>query len=81
MAKKVELHQAFFFICPNCGAENYKRAMDPEMSDEEMEDIKQELGMPAWDADSGYFLLVPTEVKCKKCKRKFETEEEEEDLE
>lgn len=72
--ESIELHDAFFFICPNCGKENYKRALAAEMSKEEEASIKAEMGIDPWQ--EGQFVMAPDKVECKKCKKRFVVERE-----
>lgn len=74
MDETVELHDAFFFICPNCGKENYKRGIVAEMSEEEESKIKEQMGIDPWQ--EGQFVMAPDKVSCKKCKKSFMVEQD-----
>jgi len=67
-----ELHQAFSWICNNCGQRNFERAVTMEMSPEDIEEAKNEFGMEPWE--EGNFLTAPDIVKCKNCGKEYETE-------
>lgn len=63
--EKVELIPAFVWDCPECGQENFERAIVPEFSPEQMQEMRLERGIdPLEDGD---FLVSPTNVECKHC--------------
>ena len=69
----VPLHQAFVWDCPQCGAENWQRAVTQRLSREEHKEILVKLGsIEEWqdiDDDLGGDLMsVPDEVHCHRCK-------------
>jgi hypothetical protein len=74
MPETVELHSAFMWDCPDCGRENFTRAMTLELPPEDLAEIKDEEGFPA-EVD-GVFLAAPDKVTCQFCRRAFLTQED-----
>ena len=76
--EKVELHPAFFWICPECGLDNYERSlnMEGQMIPEDIQaEIKMQIGLEEWEeipGDASVF-MAPVNVKCKSCNYKTET--------
>lgn len=68
---EVELLPAYMFDCPDCGRENFARGLVPSLSEEEIEEMRAEMGLSEFDA--GHFMQMPTEVSCKHCWSKFKT--------
>lgn len=73
MTIKVELLPAFLWICDCCGADNFERAIAPEMSPEELADVKESLGVG--EIEDGFLLASPDSVTCKSCGAVYETSE------
>jgi hypothetical protein len=82
----VELHHAWMWDCPECGRENFERAITQVMTkaDAEKEAVFLELeGEEAEELKEGLmqgaFYLEPDTVTCKHCNKthKVETEEDE----
>lgn len=79
--EKVELHQAFFWICPECGNDNYDRSINMEGKlPEALEGaIRERLGIPEWEEfsvdkiENINVMMLPVVVICKSCKSKVET--------
>ena len=76
--EQVELHQAFMYDCPECGRENFVRAIHIETSDEEQDDMIRLLaGIEDWeevpDDLHGMFLVAPSNVTCEHCGEELET--------
>lgn len=71
---KVELHQAFMWDCHDCGTENFARAIRPELSEEEIQELKEEFGLE--EGEEGIFLMAPKVVTCSNCGKNYETEEQ-----
>jgi DNA-directed RNA polymerase subunit RPC12/RpoP len=67
---EIELHDAFYFVCSECGETTFVKAMRIEMSEEDEEQLKEELGIS--DDQHGCFHSGPTEVTCSKCKAEFQ---------
>lgn len=68
----VELHLAYMWDCNSCGCENFVRAMVPSLSDEEIEELRDEHGVQPWE--TGKFTTAPSSVKCSHCGAEFETD-------
>lgn len=64
----VDLHQAFSWICDECGKRNFERAIAVEMSEEEKEFMCLEIGV---NSDDGEWLKAPKIVKCIHCQSEF----------
>jgi len=69
---RIELHPAHAWDCDECGAENFVRCVVPEMSDEELAELRDDHGVQPWEA--GHFMQVPDEVTCAKCGATFGTQ-------
>ena len=69
--KTIELRPAYVWDCEECGEENFARGLVPECAKEDMEFIKEELGIHP-DDDSG-LVMMPVEVVCAFCKVRFIT--------
>jgi len=67
----VELIPAYVWDCPNCGREKFERGLVPEMSPEELQEIRDELGVP--EDDMGYPIMMPSFVTCPSCGVTFRT--------
>lgn len=68
---RVELIPAFLWFCNECGTENYSRCLVPEMSEAEMDELREEHGVEAWEA--GMFCCKPARVICSFCNGEFQT--------
>lgn len=73
MAEKVEMRCAYEWTCPECGRDNFERAVMVEMSDEDNAYMKEEYGVEP--EATGAWLTRPDEVECKYCGMEFETED------
>jgi len=71
MSKQAEMHPAYAWDCDDCGAENFNRAIVPEMSDDDLKELRDDHGVQPWEA--GQFMMMPTEVTCAKCGATFAT--------
>jgi len=69
--QSVELRPAFAWDCPECGREQFARAVVLEMGDVEFSENKAEFGIP--QEVEGLFLAAPTVVVCEYCGYEFET--------
>lgn len=73
MSERVELIPAHLWTCPECGTDHFARCVTAEMSPEEREELKAEMGIEPWH--EGIFLTAPTRVTCPDCGRTYETTE------
>jgi hypothetical protein len=69
--RTTELHPAFSWDCDDCGAENFARCIVPEMSDEDLKELREDHGIQPWE--TGDLLMMPTEVTCSKCGAAYAT--------
>ncbi len=80
--QKVDLMQAFSWICPECGKRNFEKAIAMEMDSEKEKEIKE--GISAcdyWMSFTGGLFMGPSKVSCVGCNKKFEVNQEEEETE
>lgn len=71
--EKVEPLPAMLWICPECGEDNFERMIIQEMSEEEENEILEELDDPDMISAENY--LYPLDVRCKNCNEEFGVEE------
>lgn len=72
----VELHQAFMWDCPECGRENFERAITAELTDQERIDLLRQMGEFIDELDEnvhGEFVAAPCSVTCRFCDHQFRT--------
>jgi len=67
MGETVELHDAFFFICPECGETGWVKGVHVDLSQEDMEDLEEDTG----PLGAGVLMRAPDSVTCKKCNKTF----------
>lgn len=67
----VELRPAFVYDCENCSRENFVNAVVWEADEESEREMKEEFGVEEWE--TGEFLTIPNEVRCKFCGETFGT--------
>lgn len=72
--ESVELHQAHMWDCPECGRENFCRAVTAELTPDDRRGIAAD--NPGLDAEAvqGEFVSAPEEVTCKHCGVEFSAE-------
>lgn len=68
----VELRPAYSWDCDECGAENFTRGLIPELSAEDLAELRDEHGVQPWEA--GDFMAMPDTVKCHSCAGVFPTQ-------
>lgn len=61
----IELRPAYVWDCPECGRECFERTVVIELSEEEMQQYRSEMGIQPWD--QGNFQGMPSEVTCPHC--------------
>jgi len=64
------LHPAFVWDCDACGEENFVRAIRIEKTEEEMAEMRSDLGIE--EDDDGEFLGMPSGVMCQSCGTEYE---------
>lgn len=72
--KQVELHPASVWDCEECGRENFCRMVKPELTEEDLQELREDHGLHV--CDTGLFLMAPDKVKCAYCFFEFETTED-----
>lgn len=73
--EQVELHHAWFWLCDECGEENFERVVVAEIGTQEQEEIAEALGIEPWEAKTGDFYTKPSSVKCGQCGKEYDTSE------
>lgn len=73
MSARVELHQAWSWVCPVCNLQNWHHAIAFEPSEDEKAEIAKHTGLQPYEVQTGQWLVAPDEVCCKRCLAKFET--------
>lgn len=68
----VELRPAYAWDCDECGVENFTRGLIPELSAEDLAELRDEHGVQPWD--EGAFVAMPETVKCHACGAVFSTQ-------
>jgi hypothetical protein len=66
--EKIMLEQAFSWVCPQCGTKNFESGVVCELTPDELQEIKDDLGV-----GDGEVVGQPEKVTCCKCKEIFET--------
>ena len=66
---KVELRSAYSWDCDACGEENFERGGVPDLIGEDLQFLRENEGIEAWEV--GQFVMVPQNVECKRCGEKF----------
>ena len=69
----VELHLAFMWVCGECGADNFHRGVKPCLTEDELREARDEIGIEIWE--EGSFMTRPNSVTCSACKCQFDTTE------
>lgn len=69
---RIELRPAYVWDCDHCGRENFVSCRVAEMSDEEQAELREEMGVEAFE--EGAWCLMPESVTCDHCGAKFETQ-------
>jgi len=78
--EKVEILPACYWICPECGRDNFEYVITAEFSEEDRELI-DEMHEICFDGemDGGDFVIQPVDVTCKHCGESFESDRKDED--
>lgn len=72
MSEKVEMRCAYEWTCPECGTDNFERAIVAELSVEDRAELLEDLG---YEICTGDFVTRPDAVTCPVCGITFETTE------
>lgn len=84
MAEEVELHDAFFWVCDGCGADNFARAVTLDEDSEQIPEALRMLGVAERavmqsavgggdDIEAGTaWMIKPDRVTCKDCGETYE---------
>lgn len=70
MTKKVVLRPAFEWTCPECGRDKFERGIVAEMSQEELQEMREDFGVETVPGD---FMAMPEWVSCEYCQMNFDT--------
>lgn len=79
MTTTIELKPAFMWDCEECGRENFARAIVPEMSEAERQELRDEHGIEP--DELGEMLVMPEFVTCTSCGTEFQSKHWGEDVE
>ena len=76
--RAVELFQAFFWTCDDCGRDNFERGITISPETISLDDLPDTIDPKIQDwreaGGSGLFVQAPTQVKCQHCSATFGTE-------
>lgn len=77
--EEVELHPAFRWDCPGCGAKSYVDSVPAELTDDERKALLAMMGTEPSDEDAefiqtGELVTAPTAVTCPKCQEEYPVE-------
>ena len=71
---EVDLLLAYYWRCPSCKRKNFVVPVNVEVTEEDKEVIKEELGIAPWesfDDPLDDLVMAPAIVTCKKCLVKY----------
>lgn len=68
---KVELHNAYFFVCDECGKDSFGRLLP--IGQDERDELADDFGIDA--AAAGSWLMRPDVVRCQWCDATFTVED------
>lgn len=77
---KVEMHNAYLWVCDSCGRDNFERAIIAELPEDEQEEMFREFhGMEKYEPlpenwKDFAMMCYPDSVKCGHCGEWFDTE-------
>lgn len=69
---QITLRPAYVWDCDECGREVFERGCIPELSEEEIAELRDEHGVE--DFEDGHFIMMPVEVECPYCGATFLTQ-------
>jgi hypothetical protein len=67
--KSVILYPAYSFVCPDCEQSNYADPIKPDLTTEQITELKWKMGMP--DEVIEQLRTHPSEVRCNSCEKTF----------
>lgn len=70
MTEKVVLRPAYEWTCPECGRDKFERGIVAELSPEEMQEIKEDMGVEYVPGD---LMTMPEQVNCEHCQMTFDS--------
>lgn len=76
---KAELHIAYFWICDNCGRDNFCRSISYKPTAEEAAELSEGYGLTTDEFVDGAWQTRPDRVTCEHCKAEFEATDPEAD--
>lgn len=77
---KIDLMQAFAWICDNCGKKNFEAAIGMDVDPEKERNIKENISeCSLWIDMLGGFYMAPEMVRCDKCKTEYEVNQDDEE--
>lgn len=71
--EEVELHQAFFWTCNQCGKDNFIYAVTVRLSEEQVQEVVKERGGTEDFWRNGAYLQTPNKVTCKFCSAQYKS--------
>lgn len=71
--KKVELYQAFFWVCPECEIENFCKAIPTEPDQEDIDNLREIMNIDNPESEIPPIYVVPYNVSCSNCNAQFTT--------
>jgi rubredoxin len=77
--EKVEILPACYWICPECGRDNFEYVVTAEFSIEER-DMLDEVHEICFELDGGDYVIQPTDVTCQHCGEEFESDRKDENI-
>lgn len=77
--KKAEMHPAYSWVCSECGTLNFIAGRAIELSEEDIAELKEELGIEVYE--EGSFYKYPNTCKCSACQEEFECQHHSEPFE
>lgn len=72
--EKVEIHPACFWICPDCGRNNFEHVITEEFSEDDRDVIDGVQELLFGFCTGGDVVLEPTDVTCPHCGESFESD-------
>lgn len=64
------LFPAYHWECQECGCDNFEKGYIPELDDDQLQELKEEMGME--DSTADYIVGMPEEVTCQFCDKTYQ---------